>query len=133
MKTQKSLYVVIVPTRAGQIGGKRLVAGRPEADAYASKFTDARVMHLPQPRTSEATAKSLNPYLTQPVPPRAAPPMPVAASHTPTPLWVVKWEDGTEQQIFETAEDAEACAEFCRNEYADPYRGPPRLTVEQVA
>jgi hypothetical protein len=132
MKTQKSLYVVIVPARRGQSGGKRLIAGRPEADAYAGRFTDARVEHLPQMRTSEATAKGLNPYLIQPLLPRNAPPMPVAIFHKPTPLWVVKAQDGTEQQIFETEEDAKGCVEWLQNEYRDPYTGGPVYTVEQV-
>jgi hypothetical protein len=133
LKTQKSLYIVIVPTRSGQSGGKWLVAGRPEADAYAGRFIDAKVKHLPQMRTSAAMVKTFNPYLTQPVPPRDAPPLPVAIFHKPTPLWVVKAEDGTEQQIFETAEDAEECAKFMGSEYCDPYTGPARYTVEKVA
>ena len=132
MKTQKSLYIVIVPARRGQSSGKWLVAGRPEADAYAGRFTDARVKHLPQMRTSEATAKGLNPYLMQPVPPRDAPPLPVAIFHKPTPLWVVKAADGTEQQIFEAAEDAKECVEWLQNEYRDPYTGGPFYTVEEV-
>jgi len=129
VKTQKSLYLVTVPPRRGQSSGTRLVAGRPEADAYASRFMDARVKHLPYMRTSEAVAKGLNPYLTQPVPPRDAAPVPVPLFHKPTPLWVVKHEDGTEQQIFETAEDAEECVAFLKDWYADG----GTYTVEKVA
>jgi hypothetical protein len=101
-KTNKTLYIVTVPKRNVQVAGAQLVAGRPDADAFARKFKGAKVRPLYRHHLSAAEdmAKTLNPYL----------PKPVAA------LWVVEFKDG-EQKIFESAEEARECATFFQDQY----------------